>query len=60
LRGKCKGRPPLGAIAIPEPNRAIVAKRDRIVEGLATILPGENLITDVHELVPYETDGFTA
>ena len=50
----------MGAIAIREPNRAVLDKRARIVAGLAAILPGENLITDVHELVPYETDGFTA
>ena len=50
----------MGAIAIAEPNRAVIAKRDRIVRGLAAILPGENLITDARELVPYETDGFTA
>jgi glycolate oxidase len=50
----------MGAIAISEPNRSVIARRDRIVEGLAAILPGENLITDPHELVPYETDGFTA
>jgi glycolate oxidase len=50
----------MGAIAIAEPNRAVIAERARIIEGLATILPGENLITDARELVPYETDGFTA
>ena len=50
----------MGAIAIPKPNRAVIDKRERIVQGLAAILPGENLITDPHELVPYETDGFTA
>ena len=50
----------MGAIAIAEPNRAVIDKRDRIIAGLAAILPGENLITDAHELVPYETDGFTA
>jgi glycolate oxidase len=50
----------MGAIAIAEPNRAVIADRLRIIEGLAAILPGENLITDARELVPYETDGFTA
>jgi glycolate oxidase len=50
----------MGAIAIPEPDRDVIARRERIVAGLARILPGESLITDPHELVPYETDGFTA
>ncbi len=50
----------MGAIAIAEPNRAVIDERAHIIEGLAAILPGENLITDARELVPYETDGFTA
>ena len=50
----------MGAITIPEPDPGILGKRERILEGLRAILPGENLITDPRELVPYETDGFTA
>ena len=50
----------MGAIIIAEPDWGVIAKRERIVAGLARILPGEGLITDAHELVPYETDGFTA
>jgi len=50
----------VGAIVIAEPDRGVIAKRERIVDGLRRILPGEGLISDAHELVPYETDGFTA
>ena len=50
----------MGAIVIADPDQGVIARRDRIVAGLAAILPGEGLITDPHELVPYETDGFTA
>lgn len=50
----------MGAIKIAAPDQSVIARRSRIVEGLARILSGEALITDGHELVPYETDGFTA
>ena len=47
-------------IQMPQPNAAIIARRDDIVAGLAAIVPGEGVITDSKELVPYETDAFTA
>ncbi len=50
----------MGAITIPEPNPAVIQRREVILEGLAAILAGERLISDPRELVPYETDGFTA
>ncbi len=50
----------MGAITIRAADAAVLAKRERLVAGLAELLPGEALITDAHELVPYETDGFTA
>jgi len=51
----------MGAIVIAEPDRGVIARRERILAGLAGILgDGEKLISDGHELVPYETDGFTA
>ena len=47
-------------IQMPQPNAAIIARRDDIIAGLAAIVPGEGVITDSKELVPYETDAFTA
>jgi glycolate oxidase len=49
----------MGNIAMPKPNAAIVGKREQIVAGLKAILPGEGVITDPKQLVPYETDAFT-
>jgi glycolate oxidase len=50
----------MGFIEMPQPDAAIVGKRDQIVAGLRTIVPGEGVITDPKQLVPYETDAFTA
>lgn len=50
----------MGFIEMPQPDTAIVGKRDQIVAGLRTIVPGEGVITDPKQLVPYETDAFTA
>ncbi len=50
----------MGSIAMPTPDPAILAKRDSVVAGLKAIIPGEGVITDAKQLVPYETDAFTA
>lgn len=50
----------MGAIQFPEPDAAIVARRDDIVAGLRKLVDGEGVISDPTELVPYETDAFTA
>ena len=50
----------MSLIQMPQPNAAIIARRDDIIAGLAAIVPGEGVITDSKELVPYETDAFTA
>ena len=50
----------MGFIEMPQPDAAIVDKRDQIVAGLRDIIPGEGVITDPKQLVPYETDAFTA
>ena len=50
----------MGAIAMPAPDPRILARRDAIVAGLSAIVPGEGVISDRAELVPYETDAFTA
>jgi glycolate oxidase len=47
-------------IPMPEPDPLILAKRQRILEGLAAILPGESLIATEDERRAYETDAFTA
>jgi glycolate oxidase len=47
-------------IPMPDPDPSILAKRERIIEGLAAILPGEALIVSEDERRAYETDAFTA
>lgn len=47
-------------IAFLEPDPAIMARREEIAAGLAALLSGEGLVTDPRELVPFETDAFTA
>src|SRR3954447_877955 len=47
-------------VAMPEPNRAVLARRDRIVKALSTIVPGEGVIASEVAMRPYETDGLTA
>lgn len=50
----------MSGIQLPEPNPAILAKRQAIAARLQEIVPGEGVITEEIELTPYETDGFTA
>ncbi len=50
----------MGTIAIPEPNMDILARRQEIVQDLQKLVSGEGVISDPTELVPYETDAFTA
>jgi glycolate oxidase len=45
---------------MPEPDAAVLARRDRIVAALRTIVPGEGVIAAERELRPYESDGLTA
>jgi glycolate oxidase len=47
-------------VAMPEPDRALLARRDRIVKALSTIVPGEGVIASEVAMRPYETDGLTA
>jgi len=47
-------------VAMPEPDRAVLARRDRIVKALSTIVPGEGVIASEVAMRPYETDGLTA
>lgn len=50
----------MSMIAFPAPRADIIARRDEIIARLRSIIPGEAVITDPRELVPYETDAFTA
>ena len=50
----------MSGIQLPKPDPGILARRAKIAERLAEIVPGEGVITEETELTPYETDGFTA
>jgi glycolate oxidase len=45
---------------MPEPDRAALDKRERIVAQLRAIVPGEGVIADHDELRAYECDGLSA
>lgn len=47
-------------VRMPDPDQAVLGRRDRIVAALRTIVPGEGVIAAERELRPYETDGLTA
>jgi glycolate oxidase len=45
---------------MPEPDGAVLDRRERIVAVLRTIVPGEGVIAAEREMRPYESDGLTA
>ncbi|MGO8915567.1 MAG: FAD-binding protein, partial [Stellaceae bacterium] len=45
---------------MPEPDRAVLARRAAIVEALRKIVPGEGVIESERERRVFECDGFTA
>lgn len=47
-------------IRMPEPDRAVIAKRAAIVAALRAIVPGEGVIADADRLQAFESDGLTA
>jgi glycolate oxidase len=47
-------------IKMPEPDRAVLARRSEIVAALRRIVPGEGVIDREHELRVFESDGLTA
>jgi glycolate oxidase len=47
-------------IAMPEPDAAVLARRDRIVAALQAIVRGEGVIAAERAMRPYESDGLTA
>ena len=48
------------SVAMPEPDAAVLARRDRIVAALSAIVPGEGVIASERAMRPYESDGLTA
>src|ERR1051325_4009597 len=47
-------------LQMPEVDSAVLARRDKIVAALRTIVPGEGVIASEREMKPFETDGLTA
>src|SRR6266704_2121424 len=45
---------------MPQPDEAVLARRERIVAALRAIVPGEGVIAAEREMRPYESDGLTA
>jgi glycolate oxidase len=48
------------SLRMPEPDNAILQRRERIVAAMRAIVPGEGVIAAETELRPYESDGLTA
>ena len=48
------------SVAMPPPDQAVLARRERIVAALRAIVPGEGVIAAEREMRPYEADGLTA
>ncbi len=48
------------SLALPDPDRAVLARRDDIVKQLATLVPDAILITDEEGRRTFETDALTA
>jgi glycolate oxidase len=48
------------SLRMPDTDSAVLAKRERIVAALRSIVPGEGVIAGVREMRPFETDGLTA
>ena len=48
------------AIAMPEPDAAVLARRAEIVAALRAIVPGEGTVSDPVALRAYESDALTA
>jgi len=47
-------------LVMPEADGAVLARRERIVAALRTIVPGEGVIAGTREMKPFESDGLTA
>lgn len=47
-------------ILMPEPDQAVLARREEIIAALRKIVPGEGVISSDAEMRPYESDGLMA
>ena len=47
-------------LTMPKPDGEVLARRERIVAALRTIVPGEGVISTNREMKPFETDGLSA
>jgi glycolate oxidase len=47
-------------IMMPAADDAVLARREAIIAALRGIVPGEGVISSAAEMLPYESDGFTA
>ena len=45
---------------MPVPDAALIARKGEIVRALRQIVPGEGVVSDPRELVPFESDGLSA
>jgi len=45
---------------MPVPDAALIARKAEIVRALQQIVPGEGVVSDASELVPFESDGLSA
>ncbi|HEX3710514.1 MAG TPA: FAD-linked oxidase C-terminal domain-containing protein [Pseudolabrys sp.] len=48
------------ALRMPEADSAVLSRRERIVDALRAVVPGEGVIAGEREMRPFETDGLTA
>ena len=48
------------SVQMPEPDQAVLGRREQIVAALRAIVPGEGVIAAEREMRPYESDGLTA
>ena len=48
------------SVRMPEPDRAVLRRREEIVAALRAIVPGDGVIAGEREMRPFESDGLTA
>ena len=48
------------SVRMPDPDQAVLARREQIVAALRAIVPGEGVIAAERTMRPYESDGLTA
>ena len=45
---------------MPEPDKAVIERREEIISSLMKFVPSESIISEKKELSVYESDGLTA